>query len=121
MELLVLDKDFAICKVEDFSKVDYGSDFLFIGKTDEEHSVVCEVSSVPSNVTHCDKGWRGFRIQGELDFALVGILSKISTILADAAIGIFAVSTYNTDYVLVKKEHMDKALFELEEKGYVIK
>ncbi|MBO6115435.1 MAG: ACT domain-containing protein, partial [Lachnospiraceae bacterium] len=66
-------------------------------------------------------GWRGFRIQGVLDFSLIGILSGISTILADNKIGIFAVSTYNTDYILVKEENFIKALEVLAKEGYEIK
>ena len=72
---------------------------FFLGKTDEEISLVCETQYKPSNCTAEEDGWRGFRIKGELDFSLIGILSKISTILAEAKVGIFAVSTYNTDYM----------------------
>lgn len=66
------------------------------------------------------EGWRGFRIQGILDFSLVGILSKLSGILAENQIGIFAVSTYNTDYILVKEENFERALEILAFKGYKI-
>lgn len=58
----------------------------------------------------CNDGWKAFRIQGVLDFSLIGILAKIATVLADNGISIFAVSTYNTDYVLIKKENYQKAL-----------
>lgn len=61
-------------------------------------------------ITCCDDGWKAFRIQGILDFSLIGILAKIATVLADNGISIFAVSTYNTDYVLIKKENYQKAL-----------
>ncbi len=61
-------------------------------------------------ITCCDDGWKAFRIQGVLDFSLIGILAKIATVLADNGISIFAVSTYNTDYVLIKKENYQKAL-----------
>ena len=75
---------------------------------------------MPSNTTERDDGWRCFRIQGVLDFSLIGILSKISGILAENKIGIFAVSTYNTDYVLVKSENFEKAMTALAEKGYTV-
>ena len=65
-------------------------------------------------------GWKGFRIQGVLDFSLIGILSKISTILSENKIGIFAVSTYNTDYILVKQENFEKAATLLADNGYSI-
>ena len=61
------------------------------------------------------------RIEGVLDFSLIGILAKISGILAEAGVSLFALSTYDTDYIMVKKESADKALGRLEEKGYNIK
>ena len=67
-----------------------------------------------------DDGWKGFRIQGPLDFSLIGILSKISGILADHKIGIFTVSTYNTDYILVKEENFEHALEVLSSEGYTV-
>ena len=54
-----------------------------------------------------DDGWKAFRIQGVLDFSLIGILAKIAAALADNGISIFAVSTYNTDYVLIKSKEGD--------------
>ena len=67
-----------------------------------------------------EDGWRGFRIEGVLDFSLVGILSKLSTILAENQIGIFAVSTFNTDYILVKEENFDRAMDVLAAAGYEV-
>lgn len=96
------------------------SEYNFIGKTDEEKSLVCITNEVPANVIQRDDGWKAFRIQGVLDFSLIGILSKIATILADNGISIFAVSTYNTDYVLIKKENYQKGLDVLQGAGYKI-
>ena len=118
MELKIIENDFSICQVRDLTKVNYNDKYLFLSKTDEELSLVCQTSSVPSNAVKCDDGWRAFRIQGVLDFSLIGILSKISTVLADKGIGIFAVSTYNTDYILVKGEELDKAINVLKNEGY---
>ena len=81
---------------------------LFCGKTDEELSLVCLTKDVPAAAEPRDDGWKAFRIQGVLDFSLMGILSKLSGILAENHIGIFAVSTYNTDYILVKKENFTR-------------
>lgn len=120
MELKKIREDFSVCKVKDFSEIDLSQEFCFIGKTDEEKSVVCLTEQVPSNTIEREDGWKGFRIQGVLDFSLIGILSKISTILAENKVGIFAVSTYNTDYIFVKAEEYDRALNVLEEKGYEI-
>ena len=120
MKLKRIDCNFSVCKVKDFSEVDLTQEFCFLGKTDEELSLVCLTENVPSNVTHREDGWKGFRIEGELDFSLIGILAKISTILAENKIGIFVVSTYNTDYVLVKEENFENAMCVLEEKGYMV-
>jgi hypothetical protein len=120
MELKKIPYDLTVCKVADASALDLTKDFYFIGKTDEELSLVIPTEETPAETTERDDGWRAFRIQGVLDFSLIGILSKISGLLADAKIGIFAVSTYNTDYVLVKKENYEKALAVLADAGYQI-
>lgn len=75
---------------------------------------------MPVNVIRRDDGWKAFRIQGVLDFSLVGILAKIATLLAENSIPIFAISTYNTDYVLTKATHYEKALDALKQAGYTI-
>ena len=120
MKLKKLVFDITVCKLEDVSAVDLSREFFFLGKTDEEISFVCKTEDTPSNTIERDDGWRGFRIEGVLDFSLIGILSKISSILAENKIGIFAVSTYNTDYILVKKENFDLAMTVLAEAGYEI-
>lgn len=120
MELKRLEYDFSVCKVTDYSKVDLTQEFCFTGKTDEEFSLVCITENVPDNTTEREDGWKGFRIQGVLDFSLIGILAKISGVLAYNNIGIFVVSTYNTDYVLVKEEHFDMAMQVLAQEGYDI-
>ena len=113
-----IDYDFSICKVEDYSLADLTMEYCFFAKTDEENSIVCITEYVPENTTACDHVWKAFRIQGVLDFSLIGILSELSTLLAENKIGIFAVSTYNTDYILTKKENYDKALEILSKAGY---
>ena len=120
MELKKLEYDLTVCKVEAITDIDMTADFFFIGKTDEEMSLVCKTNDVPKNTTERDDGWKGFRIQGVLDFSLIGILSKLSGILAENHIGIFALSTFNTDYILVKAENFEKALSVLSAEGYTI-
>lgn len=93
------------------------TEYCFIGKTDEENSVVCRTVDAPQNTIEREDGWRAFRIEGILDFSLTGILAKIATLLAEEKIGIFAVSTFNTDYVLVKKENETAALEKLHRDG----
>ena len=121
--LLVLNKLerlLTVCKVKNIDDIDLSKEFYFIGKTDEEISFVCETNDVPENTIEREDGWRGFRIQGILDFSLIGILSKLSGILADNKIGIFAVSTFNTDYILVKDADFEKSLAVLLNAGYTV-
>ena len=120
MELKRIDYKLTVCKVTDISDFNLDTDFCFIAKTDEELSLVCKTEETPQNTVECDNGWRGFRIQGVLDFSLIGILSKLSGILAEHEIGIFAVSTYNTDYILVKEENFERALNVLTSEGYTV-
>ena len=120
MTLKRINYDFSVCKVADFSLVDLTAPYCFIAKTDEELSLVCITQDVPANTTSREDGWKAFRIVGELDFSLIGILAKISAVLAENGIGIFAVSTYNTDYILVKSGHFEKAMDALAKAGYTI-
>ena len=120
MEIKKIDHNFSVCQVEDYSLVNLNSEYSFIGKTDEEKSLVCITDEVPANVIQRDDGWKAFRIQGVLDFSLIGILAKIAAALADNGISIFAVSTYNTAYVLMKRENYQKALDVLKALGYMI-
>ncbi|MCR5543024.1 MAG: ACT domain-containing protein [Eubacterium sp.] len=121
MELKKLDYKLTVCKVADISAIDLSTEFFFIGKTDEEISLVCKTEDTPESTIEREDGWKGFRIQGVLDFSLIGILSKITGILADHKIGVFAVSTYNTDYILVKEENFELSLKVLESAGYLTK
>lgn len=118
MKLRSLDGDFTVCKVPDYSQVNLDAEFCFAGTTDEERSVVCPTACAPGNATERADGWRGFRIEGVLDFSLIGVLAKISALLAAEEVGIFVVSTFNTDYVFVKKEDERKALDALIRAGY---
>lgn len=120
MQLKKIKADFSVCQISDPKDIDYNQTYCFVSKTDEELSLVCETAHVPVHTINRDDGWKAFRIEGVLDFSLIGILSKISSILADHQIGIFAISTYNTDYILVKKENFEKAQNVLQEKGYEI-
>lgn len=109
-----------MCKVKSTADLDLEREFYFIGKTDEEISLVCKSEDTAEETIERDDGWKGFYIQGVLDFSLIGILSKISGILAQNKIGIFAVSTFNTDYILVKSENFERALKILAEERYEI-
>ena len=120
MEIKQIHQDFSVCRVEDQSLTNFDAEYCFIGKTDEEKSLVCITGDVPPNVIRREDGWKGFRIQGVLDFSLIGILSEIAALLADNGISICAISTYNTDYILVKEDNYQKALDVLMNAGYEI-
>ena len=96
MKLKIINGEFSVCKVKSYEKVDLSAEFCFIGKTDEELSLVCLTENVPDNTINRDGGWRAFRIEGVLDFSLIGILAKISAVLAENEIGIFAVKCLQT-------------------------
>ena len=120
LRMVALEPDFSVCKVEDYSRLDLGQPFVFTGSTDEEKSLVCPTAIVPQNTVERDDGWKALRIMGILDFSLIGILARISSVLAENRIGIFAVSTFNTDYIFVKKNDFDKSIKALEDVGFII-
>lgn len=110
MHIRILTPEFTVCKVERYPADVFTAEYCFIGKTDEENSLVCPTDLAPADAVERSDGWRAFAVTGTLDFSLVGILARISSLLANAGIGIFAVSTYNTDYILVKKENLARAV-----------
>lgn len=120
MILQTLSQKFTVCKIPSLSEIDLTKEIFFIAKTDEELSLVCETRFAPENTISREDGWKAFRIWGILDFSFIGILSKLTSLLAENQIGVFAVSTYNTDYILVKEENFEKALTALGEAGYEV-
>ena len=120
MNLHILPQAFTVCQIFDRSGVDFSRDFVFVSKTDEEISLVCETEFIPANTLAREDGWRALRVCGVLEFSLVGILAKLSAILAQAGISIFAISTYNTDYLFTKADVFDRALEVLSNAGYAI-
>ncbi len=115
-----IDRDFSICMVSDVRRIDFSDPFCFVGKTDGEISLVCSTPRVPQEALKRDDGWRAFRIRGTLDFSLVGVLARISSLLAGGGIGIFAVSTYRTDYIFTKRERFAQAVEILRKNGYEV-
>lgn len=120
MTLKCLDLELSVCKLGSLADAPLDADFYFIGRTDEELSLVCRTQHAPANALAREDGWRAFRVEGVLDFSLIGILARLSAVLAENEIGLFAVSTYNTDTILVKEEHFAKALAALAAAGYEI-
>ncbi|MHC1772931.1 MAG: ACT domain-containing protein [Flexilinea sp.] len=121
MDLKLFKEEFTICKIDDISKINLSDEIFFIGKTDEELSLVCRTEFTPDGCIDRENGWRGFRFCGKMGFSEIGILARVSGILASNRIGIFVVSTFNTDYVFVKKYDWDRTVFILTNNGYQFK
>lgn len=120
MMLQVLSQELSVCKVDQIPAEVLATDLFFVGKTDEETSLVCETRIAPTDALEREDGWRAFRVVGVLDFSLIGILAEISGILAQVGVGIFVVSTYNTDYVLVKAADLERATAALGAAGHEV-
>ena len=120
MRLQIIEGKFSVCKVENLRAVNFNVPWLFVGKTDAEISVVCLTADVPHATLAREDGWRALRVAEQMDFGLTGVLAGISTVLAQAGISIFAVSTFNTDYILIKAENLGLAQTALEAGGYTI-
>lgn len=120
MRLQIIEGKFSVCKVENLRAVNFNVPWLFVGKTDVEISVVCLTADVPHATLAREDGWRALRVAEPMNFGLTGVLAGISTVLAQAGISIFAVSTFDTDYILMKGENLGLAQSALEAGGYTI-
>ena len=112
LELQLLDLDLAIAKLSEYDKLDKlisNAKFTSFTKTDDEYSLVIDIEQLP-NYQFANKGWKAFKIIGPLDFSLVGILQQVIQPLSENKISIFTISTFETDYVLVKKEQLKTAI-----------
>ena len=120
MRLEVVEGEFTVSKVSGVHEVNLAAPWLFIGKTDAETSVVCLSAHAPEHCLAREDGWRAFRVAGQMDFGLTGVLAALATVLAQASVSIFALSTFDTDYILVKKENLSKALEALASAGHEV-
>lgn len=122
MKLALLPISFAVCRLAPDAQLPAWAlpqrSLLSITYTDEELSLVCPASVVPHDV-RSERNWRAIKVQGPLDFSLTGILASIATPLAAAHIPLFAISTFDTDYILVKEQHIDHAKSILEQKEHI--
>ena len=120
LTIQLLPQPLTVCKVESLADFSMAG-LCFIGQTDSELSLVCETAQVPARTLAREDGWRALRVAGPLEFSLTGILSGIASTLAAAKVSIFAVSTYDTDYILVKCENLARAVAALTGAGYAIR
>lgn len=122
LTLKLLEDKYGVCRLDKnhiIPKWAQNGDFFSITKTCDELSIVCLENNIPHDIK-CEKDWRILKVEGPLDFSLVGILSKLSTILANKGISIFAISTYDTDYILVKDIDIDNAITSLVNENYEV-
>jgi len=121
LRLSILPESFSICQLPAGAPIPawaLSGSFFSITRTRDELSLVCPAAAVPNGV-QAESGWRGLKVEGPLDFALVGILARLAGALARAGVSLFAISTYETDYILVKAEQLSKAVKALSEAGCV--
>ena len=120
LTLSLLSDTFAICRLgpeADIPSWALAGDFFSVTRTEEELSLVCPQEMVPE-WTHCEKDFRSIKVQGPLDFALIGLLASLTEALAQEEISILAISTFDTDYLLVKKAQVDRAVQKLLQAGH---
>ena len=123
LRLSVLEERLAICRLEARAGIPpwaAGAPFFCIARTPDELSVVCPEECLPAGIT-CEPGWRAFRVDGPLDFGLVGVLASVAAPLAESEVGILAIATYDTDYVLVQASQLDIAVAALRERGHEVR
>jgi hypothetical protein len=121
-EFRLLPGRFAICRLPAESAAPAwaaGGAFSSITRTPDEQSVVCAEGQAPEE-TNCERGWRLLQVAGPLEFSMTGVLAAIASPLAVAGVSIFAISTFDTDYILVKEEDLAKAMDALRAAGHRI-
>jgi len=123
LALSILPEIYAICRLDAHSPVPAwvtAGEWFSITRTPEELSIVCPQGRVPGQAT-CEKGWRCLKVQGPLDLSLSGILASLLGPLAEAGISIFAISTFDTDYLLVKARDLQNAIQVLRQAGHRVR
>lgn len=112
LTLTVLEKNYAICKLPPTAVIPdwaHQGEFYSVTKTADELSIVCSQEYV-GDIKDIDKGWRIFKIEGKLDFSLLGIIASLSSVLAKEGVSVLVISTFDTDYILVKEDNLEKSI-----------
>jgi hypothetical protein len=120
--LILLDGHYAVVKLDRNAAIPpwaTSGDFVSITRTMDELSIVCSESMVTDQCTS-ERGWRCFRVAGQIAFSTVGVLASLTDPLARAGISLFAISTFDTDYLLVKRIDLDRAIAVLRQYGHSI-
>jgi len=119
--LEVLPGAFVVCQLPAKADVpDWANgELVSITRTNEELSIVCSSENVPQEIQQ-ETGWRALRVAGPLDFSMVGVIATLTAALAAANISVFTISTFNTDYLLVKESNLDAAIKTLRAAGHTV-
>ncbi len=122
IKVIVSDLPLAVCRLGGAHPIPgwaVQGTFFSITRTPEELSIVCPESLAPVDV-RTERGWRALRVAEVIDFSVIGVLATLAVPLAEAGISVFAISTYNTDYMLVKEHDLGRAIEKLREAGHVL-
>ena len=122
LTLIILRETFAICRIDKEASIPdwaFQGGLVSVTRTKDELSIVCPQINVPKGIL-CNQGWSCLKVKGPLDLASTGILSSIATTLEKEGMSLFSISTYDTDYILVKEKDLEKAIFALTEAGQKI-
>jgi uncharacterized protein len=123
LRLSVLEEHLAVCRLEPRAEIPpwaTSAPFFCVARTPDELSVVCPEERVPAGIT-CERGWRALKLQGPFGFELTGVFASVAAPLAESEVGILAIATYDTDYVLVKEEQLDPAIAALRARGHEVR
>jgi len=120
VHLELLNTVFAIARLKPTDPVPGWGELFSVTRTPDELSIVCDAALVPQEV-QCQRGWRALKIEGPLDFSMVGVLASLATPLARAEIPIFVISTFDTDYILVRESNLDRAVEVLESEDHAVR
>ena len=119
----VLEERLAVCRLDPRAEIPpwaTSAPFFCVARTPDELSVVCPEKRVPAGIT-CERGWRALKLRGPFGFELTGVLASVAAPLAESEVGILAIATHDTDYVLVKEEQLDPAIAALRERGHEVR
>ncbi len=121
MQIRTLDETFALARLPPSAAVPAwvgGSDLIAVVRTRDELSIVCRADVIPSDVAEVERGFRGLGVVGTLDFGVTNVIARLTAPLAEAGIAIFNISTFDTDYILMREEHLADAKSALARAGY---
>ncbi len=117
MDLTIVEGTFAVCKVHELDAELLNKEFVFVGNTDSERSIICPQELVPSDSIVVEYDWECFKIAEDASFSKYGMIAFLAEIIASLKTSILVVGTYDTDYIFIKEERMPEVLKALKENG----